>query len=260
MLYLPFEPVNESDALEIEGDAYLGPSVPQVELGTAPSPGFRAQIHDRPISLSIRDMMSAANVSAAAKIFKRFDLWLVPHRFSIRRVVGSSKIIKAGCEVEYIDTDQTFSILGLLPAPEYVERLSANLNVEASAKAILSESGALEVALPLPADLALKPVSGSASLSSSVELQGGFKLALSLKLMTPFIAAIGVGSRQCMFEFSVHDLPLADRDIETWALVALPKGESEIAYRMRCFYSSRWFAVPRHWRTAWTEVTAAPSR
>jgi hypothetical protein len=205
-------------------------------------------------------MMSAANVTTAAKIYKRFDLWLVPHRFSIRRLDGSSKVIKAGCEIEYIDTDQTFSILGLLPSPEYVERLSANLNVEAFAKALLSENGALEVALPLPDELGLKPVSGSASLSSSVSLQGGFKLALSLKLMTPFVAAIGVGSRQCMFEFSVHDLPLMDRDIETWALVALPKGESEIAYRMRCFYSSRRFAVPRHWRTAWSEITAAPSR
>lgn len=254
---LEFEPLNESDALEIEGGQHLGPSVPEV---APPTSEFRAQIHDRPVAVSVRDIMTAANVPPAAKLYKRFDLWLVPHRFSIRHVDGSSKIIKAGCEVEYIDVDQTFSILGLLPAPEFVDRLSAHLNVEASAKALLSESGALELALPLPGDLGLKPVSGSASLSSSVSLDGGFKLGLSLKLMTPFVAAIGVGSRQCMFEFSAHDVPLSDRDIETWALVALPKGEPEIAYRMRCFYSSRRFIVPRHWRTAWSEVTATPSR
>jgi hypothetical protein len=59
--------------------------------------------------------------------------------------------------VEYVDADQTFSILGLLPAPEFVDRLSANLNVEASAKALVSESGALEIALALPDDHGLKP-------------------------------------------------------------------------------------------------------
>jgi hypothetical protein len=257
---LEFEPLNESDALEIEDDLHLGPSVPEVAPGAAPSPDFRAQIHDRPVAVSIKDMMSAANAAAAAKIYKRFDLWLVPHRFSIRRVSGSSKIVKAGCDVEYFDTDQTFSILGLVPAPEFVDRLAANLDFEASAKALLTESGALEFALPLPADLGLKPVSGSASLSTSISLQGGFKVALSLKMVTPFVAAIGVGSRQCMFEFSAHNLPLSDRDIETWALVALPKGEPDIAFRMRCFYSSRRIAVPRHWRTAWTEVTATASR
>src|SRR5437867_1652387 len=108
MADVEFESVNGADVLELDGDPHLGPSVPSVPPGTTPSPEFRARIHESPIAFSIKDLINRAKKKTTAKLYERFDLWLVPHRFSINRISGSSKIVRAGCEVQYADTGQSF--------------------------------------------------------------------------------------------------------------------------------------------------------
>src|SRR5262249_46079034 len=100
------------------------------------------------------------------------------------------------------------------------------------------------------------PLPGEAGLSASMKIAGGFKLFLSLKLVTPLVVALCVGSTRCLFSFSRPYAHILYRDIETWDVIALLKYANDIAYRMCFFFTSSRLFLPRNWRTPWTEVRA----
>lgn len=257
MADLPFSPVAAQIADNLEASPHLGGPA-DIQQGLQED--FIARLHDRPIALSLMAMFANRKTAPNAKLYERFDLWLVPHRFSILRRSGSSTIVKAGCEAIYDSGESTLSIVSLMPTTEYIERLRASVGVETKLgigmrfSAKLSDTGLLEHLSDALSDLA--PVSGSASLSASTKISATAKISLSMKVLTPYIAAIGVGSTQCLFQSSAYEEPLFDRDIETWAIVALPKYTDAIKYRFRCSFVSQRLFMPRVWQTPWSEITA----
>jgi hypothetical protein len=255
MAEVSFIPLRERVADNLEaGGPHLGGPADKLEQQEE----FTARLHDRPIALSLKGMFTSKKNPPTAKLYERFDLWLVPHRFSIMRRSGSSTIVKAGCEVAYNSDVETLSIVSLIPTTEYIETLRASIGLESrfgigmTFHADLSDTGLLEHISDALADLV--PVSGSASLSASAKVSANAKINLSMKVLTPYIAAIGVGSTDCLFQLSAYEEPLFDRDIETWAVIAIPKYAEEIKYRMRCSFISRRLFMPRVWQTPWSEI------
>lgn len=99
MVELDFVETNLATANTIDGiDQDLGPSSERTEQEPF---GFYARVHDAPIAVPCRELLTRAKLPQSDPFYERFDLWLVPHRFSVLNKFGSAKIVTAGCEVEY---------------------------------------------------------------------------------------------------------------------------------------------------------------
>ena len=86
--------------------------------------------------------------------------------------------------------------------------------------------------------------------------QGG-KVCASLReagssqVFTPKLMAVGVGSSRCEWRFDVGNSPLYGKDIETWSLLALPKTQRALRYRMRFYVVTRLAFVPQRFESSW---------
>ena len=126
------------------------------------------------------------------------------------------------------------------------------------APASLNEKGLLE-AIAAAASPPSATLPGSKALSASVNVSGRARIDLSMSVRTPVVNAVGVGSRRCIFEFKRRGTDLVGDDIETWAVVALPKRTASIRYRMRCWFDARRLFASRSWTSDWVEVEASKS-
>jgi hypothetical protein len=253
MVELEFAPLDAPVADNLESTPHFG--------GEEPRPAedqhqFRARIHESPIALSFRDLLTRQKLALTEKLYARFDLWLVPHRFSVLRIAGSANVTNVGCDVEYLPQGQTLSIISLIPAPEFVDRASLSLGAEAKLNVHLSETGILELASSLIDGGVPLPLPESTQSSASIKTSGDFKLNLRMNIVTQLIAAVGAGSTTCTFQFTKDREPLYNKDIETWAVIALPKFAEDIVYKIRCSFISRRLFVPRLWQTPWSELRA----
>src|SRR5262249_40175278 len=86
-------------------------------------------------------------------------------------------------------------------------------------------------------------------LTSDMELS--FRYAASV--CTPRISATGIGSARCEWRFDKDKEPLFGRDLETWAGVVLPSGQSEIGYRLKYYVITRTFFFPTRRQSQWSD-------
>jgi hypothetical protein len=235
-------PIDRVLTEELEADVILGG--PTIDEG-----GFHAQAADQPIGLRIRSIferLCAAVPPQMESLNKMFELWVVPHRVSIIRRSGHAEPSSVGIEVEYQNEGRTCSIISLLPSAEFLEH--ARLTVSGG----LSASGEL---VPLPAlPSALLSEIGLGSLKFGASSEVGMKYCFTASVATPRISAVGIGSSRCEWRFDRADRPLFGRDIETWAVVALPKRQKSLAYRLRFYLVTRMFIVPTRRESDWLEL------
>jgi hypothetical protein len=239
--------------LQLVGPQHLGPKAKQA--AKLDCSGFRARVHEAPVAHSLRDAFKVLGEDVRSEWYKAFDIWIVPHRLSIIRHSGLAEVVTVGCQVEYLAQGRTLSIVSLLPASDFIQLAAGGVEAQFAMAADISEIGE-----------ALPP--GSEGTRSEKTLQlGPLELALSGKaqlglsfsasVCTPYIAAVGVGSDACEFQFRLHREPLYNRDIETWALVAVSKHTKEIEYRIRYYFSCRLLFVPMRCSSDWVTVKCA---
>jgi hypothetical protein len=256
MRELEMTEVSAKAANQIEGiGQYLGPSTQEDQRGQPF--GFAATIHDAPIALSAREIFTSSGVPITLPIYDRFDLWLVPHRFSVTKKFGMGTIDSAGCDVEYSDNQGTLSIVSLFPCAQFVKRTPVGVIAKLDATAVLSQSGLNE--------LISEQATDAFEANVSVNMQGfGLKIrfgkemgiSLRLEIPTPLVLASGTGASTCQFLFMAGEEPIFGRDLETWAVVAAHKRLRELKYRMRVCYVAKRLFIPRRWETAWADLTA----
>jgi hypothetical protein len=255
MVELAFSEIDADASNDIENiNRHLGPADPEKDASAG---NFAAQIHDAPIPISLKSILDKAAKAPDNDLYQRYDLWLVPHRFSIFKKDGSGQVSSIGCEVEYLDSEGgARSIVSIFPNAEFVT--SKPLAVEASSKAfgLLDQLGVSALVGMPAADL----FQGSAKIDlpgCDLDLRLGkdSTLSISLEVATPVVLATGVGSKKCMFQFNQAKGPLEGRDHETWAIVAAHKRTRALTYRMRLFYTIRTYFIPRRWETEWVSIS-----
>jgi hypothetical protein len=255
MLELPFEGLNKKDADNLESDPHFRSDSEGQGSVTDETPDFKAMLHDKPIAISFKKMLSWERSAKIDRLYERFDLWFVPHRFSAFRESGNSTVSQIQCEINYLSDGETISIISLLPSTEFIDRVSASLGAEGSLNVSINERGNIELdAISATMGLPLAPLSGSINTKGYVKLEGKFNFHVSMRIVTPYITAVGVGSRNCLFQLKLYKDPLYNKDIETWAIVAMPKHSEDLVYRMRCSFTAGRYFVPRVWQSPWTDI------
>jgi hypothetical protein len=216
-----------------------------VDFGAEDLEGFRANVGDAPIGITLSKLRAQlGDASAISLLLERFELALIPHRFSLIKTKGWAEVINAGIQISYELGDKTCSVISLLPEYEYIKLGDFSFGASVSAKG--------EAALATPELAGMVPVTAGAELKS--KLAADSTLTVRGQLVTPRISAVGKGSRRCEWQFSLGDMPLYGRDIETWAVLALPANLPSIDYRLKLNVTQRTAFIPSRWESDEYEV------
>lgn len=187
------------------------------------------------------------------QLYDRFRLWLVPQRIGLLRRSGLKEPVSVGLEVQYLSDGATCSIVSLIPAPEFVKH--GEISFTGSMKGSMRLSGALMPAadsVGVPDAIGPLPIAG---LDFSARSGAEAELSFTATVITPFISAMGLGSDRAEWRFDRHKEALFGRDIEAWAILALPKRQRELRYRIRYHVTTRSLFLPTRIESDWSEVT-----
>ena len=81
-------------------------------------------------------------------------------------------------------------------------------------------------------------------LSLTADRDADARLQLGAAVATPNVSAVGIGSSRCEWRFDRHNEPLFGRDLVTWAVVMLPREQTEISCCSAFVTSSREIQSP----------------
>lgn len=216
--------------------------------------GIRARYNDQPIPLLLKkvfedfgfplpgDEVQRVDIN---KIYEEYNLWLIPHSVGIIRDRGHRDVTAVGIDVEFVKGRTTCSTVSLIPTPHFV--------INSEIHAILGVTGDIQtcdVTEFMPE--AVKEWLGLKFMFSSKLRMG---LRLNAKVITPYIAAIGRGGNYAYWRFDKYDQALFGRDIEAWSIIALPKSQKQIKFKVRYYYETKLFLIPRRVESEWQEIT-----
>jgi hypothetical protein len=209
----------------LEGDATLGEDIKDEK--------FSAKVGNQPIALKLRQVFEKLGwpVPQELGVYEMFEVWLVPHRVGIMRRPGSkAEITSLGIQIEYIHNGSTCSVIALIPAPQFLHH--GRIGLEGLLHGKLSANGE---ASPGSEDSEFKVANNLGNLSIGVLASGQVGFSFRASIITPLISALGIGASNCEWGFGKHNEALFGKDMETWTFLALPKTQSSLMYRLRCY-------------------------
>jgi hypothetical protein len=221
-----------------------------VALGGDELDGFRAEIGDAPIAISLAKLQRSLGAPEPPPLLGRFELLLVPHRFSLIKTRGWAEVVNVGLRIGYDVGDRTCSIVSLMPEVEYVSLGGVQFQVT------LGANGETQASIDVASNFS--PVGGGAKLAA--KLSSGASLALRGDIATPRISAVGKGSRKCEWQFALGSEPLHGRDVETWSVLAVPRGLAALRYTMKLNVTQRTAFIPNRWESDIQHITCAIER
>jgi hypothetical protein len=230
MLEFPIDRIlNEA----LESEAVLG--------GEEERDEFVVRCAKEPIGLRLRHIFEQLGkpLPADYALYKAFDVWLIPHRVSILRRRGLAEPVSVGISVEYVHGEKTCSIVSLIPEQQFIRR--GQIATEIGIKGRLSISGEAQ---PSEDTANLDPHIPAGTLQFGLTAGGEVGFQLSASVCSPIVAAVGKGNSRCEWVFHKQDVPLHDRDLETWSVVVLPKRQTDLVYRLKLYYTTRTLFFP----------------
>jgi hypothetical protein len=205
--------------------------------------GFVAQVSDQPIGLNLRSLFAdlGNNIPPEVTLYKQFEVWLIPHRFSLIRRRGLAEPTYVGLVVEYIHENATCSVISLIPGPAMQQHGKIHFGADYSGN--LSATGAVSSGQLLTG----VPDMIHGALGFRVATDGGLAFRFEAVVSTPVVSAVGIGSSRCEWGFEKREEPLFGKTIETWSVLVLPKRRKELRYRIKYYYLVRtlFFATRR---------------
>lgn len=221
---------------ELEADVVLG--------GAEEPESLVLQCADQPIGIQLRSIFRelGAPVPSECSLYRMFDVWLIPHRVSILRRGGLAEPVSVGLSIEYEHEDKTCSVISLIPDHQFLTL--GHLSVAGGFEGSMSVTGETQPAEQVGRLGATKSLG---ALRVGITASGRLGFQLSATVFSPVVAAVGKGSARCEWLFYKHDQALYNRDLETWTVLALPKNQPEISYRLKSYYTKRtlFFATRR---------------
>ncbi len=212
-----------------------------IDLGTDDfDDDFSAFISDQPIGMRVKDIYEKLGQAQPSELalYRMFEVWLIPHRFSLLRKKGLAEPTAVGIEVEYTHQNSTCSIISLIPGPRWQQHGTAAIGTNLTGK--VKATGEIE---EVPG-LNPTPKFSIGGLGFDAGANGEIGFSFKWSVATPIISAVGQGSSQCQWRFDKDNDPLFGKTIETWSVLALPKRQKELEYKIRCYYLRRTLFFP----------------
>src|SRR5688572_18116497 len=192
----------------------LAPLTPELETpiagqdyGTAlEGKRWMASIADSPLALRLDRVFETLGrpIPPTVDLYRGYDVWLVPNRFSIMRRGGFAEPTAIGIECKYLTEGWTCSVVALMPAPQFIVLGGAN--------------GEVRCAGAVTASGAIVPDAGMTSSNGEQQFTNGMRFSLgasgdiharfSVVVATRMISATGTGSAHVQWHFEKDREPL----------------------------------------------------
>lgn len=217
--------------------------------------GFVAHVADRPIALRLRSVFAALgrDVPPEVDLYRRFEVWLVPNRVNLLRRRGLAEITSLGLECEYLNDERTCCLVGLLPEARFVT--CGEIAGTMECRGAFSAAGELMGSVSRLATQSQAENIEQQGLTFSVAAAGDVSVNFKLRVASPRIAAVGVGSGRAEWRFDLDQDPLFGQDIETWSVVVLPKRQRRLSLRLRMYCTWRTAFFPTRHQTCWQALS-----
>jgi hypothetical protein len=241
---------------EIPIDREVAPEVSDTGLfgGDILEGGFYASLPDQPAGIPLRHIFQASGEADFAglvarapaplsDVYRQFELWLIPHRVSIKRRQGLAEVTSVGIEIDHLHEGSTCNVRGLLPSFQYV--------VQESVQGCLLANGELR-AVP---DTALSNgVRDYGGIRFGLERAGSLELNFHAPVPTPHVSAFGCFTSRYEWRFDAVERPLLEPELQTWAFLALPRWRADLRFRARFFFERRAAYFSRRTESDWVEL------
>ncbi|HEX8407805.1 MAG TPA: hypothetical protein VF883_03005 [Thermoanaerobaculia bacterium] len=214
---------------------------------------WTASIADRPMALRLDRVFERLGkpVPATVDLYRGYDVWLVPNRFSMMRRGGFAEPTSIGIECRYLTEGATCSVVGLMPAPQFIVLGGASGDVRCS--------GAVTASGAIVPDAGFVPDPGEQQFANGMKFSlgasGHIHVRFSVVVVTRLISATGLGSAHVQWHFEKDKEPLDGKDLETWSTVVVPKDMPRLEYEARLFLTMRTAFFPTRMESAWQRIT-----
>lgn len=226
-------------------------------LTTLDESSWYVDIGDQPIAFPMRLVFQELGVPFKSKLFDGYELWFVPHRVSLLRRKGQAEVVSFGLEVEYMNGKKTCSVVSLFPAPEFTVYGNVGLDFRGS----LTTHGLAEKLTDAAAEIGNLPFGKVGfQFGNDTGAEANVKFRYNATVSTPKISAVGLGSRRCAWEFKKDKDPLFGKTIETWSILALPRFQKNLTYRLRFSVTLRIFLIATWRESDWKEINCVLNR
>jgi hypothetical protein len=197
------------------------------------------------LGYSVRSLFAQLGkpISDSDPLYKRFEVWLIPHRVSIIRRAGLSEPTAVGIQVRYENGEKTCSIVSLFPSFQYLKHgcvaLEAGGQLSASGEIALVEGSTDSTGAEDVVPVARR----GATLAARASVSTG--LAIECAVVTPVLSCVGLGSSECEWRFDKRSEPLFGRTSRRGRAWRCPNGRKP-SLTTYAIISSRGRSLCRH--------------
>jgi hypothetical protein len=218
------------------------------------------RIGQRPIVRSLRELYEKANkeLPPDLQVFNSFRLWMITHVVSVVRERGVRDVGCLSYEVQF-PPEPRVTTVQVLPQTRFIKKIEGGIQTDWVVDVGLGVNG--QIAPPAALTELLEQADfisfgGEAkakiNISNKVHLVGN----LSFAVVTPLIAAVGVGGDYCRWDFTKDKVPLIGDHLMVQILL-VPKHECELRFQARVSATITVFdLLPDTRRSKWVDLAA----
>lgn len=221
---------------------------------------IEARIGQRPIVRSLRELYEKANkeLPPDLQVFSSFRLWMITHVISVVRKRGMRDISHLSYEVQF-PSEPRVTTVQVMPQTQFIKKIEGGVKTNWIVDVGLGVNG--QVAPPAAVTELLEQtdfISFGGEAKANINFSNKLYLVgnLSFAVVTPLIAAVGVGGDYCRWDFTKDDLPLVGDHLMVQILL-VPKHDYELQFQARVSATITVFDfLPDTRRSKWIDLTA----
>lgn len=218
------------------------------------------RIGQRPIVRSLRELYEKANkeLPPDLQVFNSFRLWMITHVVSVVRERGLRGISHVSYEVQF-PPEPRVTTVQVLPQTRFIKKIEGGIKTDWVVDVGLGVTG--QIAPPAAITELLEQadfISVNGEVKAKIDISNKIHLVgnLSFAVVTPLIAAVGVGGDYCRWDFSKDKVPLIGDHLMVQILL-VPKHVYELEFEARVAATISVFdLLPDTRRSAWINLTA----
>lgn len=234
-----------------------------VSLGGAPhleEGNITVRIGLRPIVRSLRELYEKAGkeLPGDLQVFNSFRLWMITHVVSVVRERGMKDVSGLSYEAQF-PPEPRVTTLQVLPQTRFIKKVEGGITTDWVFDVGLGVNG--QIAPPAAVTELLEQadfISAGGEAKAKLNISNKLHLVgnLSFAVLTPLIAAVGVGGDYCRWDFTKDKVPLIGDHLMVQILL-VPKHEQELQFRARVSATTTVLDfLPRTRRSRWVDLTA----
>jgi hypothetical protein len=194
--------------------------------------GVTVRLGNRPIVYNLKELLDLAGTKPSPEFelqFKNNDVYTITHAIGVIRTQGKAKVKELQYNAE-ITTEGDIRTIDLLPNTKFKKVFEVNSELHGA----FEGKGKFSAEIPeeLTKALSGKNIDLGGNLNLELSTNANFIGKINFSIQLPMVQAIGIATNKCTWVLNPDANPLLGDQLMIQT-VAVPKGLSEISYRIK---------------------------